>query len=96
MEHYCRKHFFLVLSVVLGLAVNTLGFIGLILIVTVIQITVCNYAYKSIRWIKFSLIANEAFYIFYFYLVFDLVSTVVQLITVAMGCVSFSSGQAFE
>lgn len=82
--------FFLVLSVILGFAINTLGFIGLIPIVAVAQITICNYAYKNIRWIKLSLIVNEAFYIFYFYLVFDLVSTVVQVITVAVGCVSMS------
>lgn len=81
--------FFLVLSVILGFAINTLGFIGLIPIVAVAQITICNYAYKNIRWIKLSLIVNEAFYIFYFYLVFDLVSTVVQVITVAVGCVSY-------
>ena len=82
--------FFLVLSVILGFAINTLGFIGLNPIVAVAQITICNYAYKNIRWIKLSLIVNEAFYIFYFYLVFDLVSTVVQVITVAVGCVSMS------
>lgn len=81
--------FFLVLSVILGFAINTLGFIGLIPIVAVAQITICNYAYKNIRWIKLSLIVNEAFYIFYFYLVFDLVSTVVQVITVAVRCVSY-------
>lgn len=81
--------FFLVLSVGLGFAINTLGFIGLIPIIAVIQITICNYAYKSIRWIKLSLIVNEAFYIFYFYLVFDMVSTVFQFITVTVGCVSY-------
>lgn len=81
--------FFLILSVGIGFAVNTLGWIGLIPIVAVTQITICNYAYKDIRWIKLSFIVNESFYIFYFYLVFDIVSTIVQIITVIIGCISY-------
>ncbi|WP_405305228.1 YgjV family protein [Methanobrevibacter sp.] len=81
--------FFLILSVAIGFAVNTLGWIGLIPIVAVTQITICNYAYKDIRWIKLSFIVNESFYIFYFYLVFDIVSTIVQIITVIIGCISY-------
>lgn len=81
--------FFLILSVTVGFAVNTLGWVGLIPIVAVTQITICNYAYKDIRWIKLSFIVNEAFYIFYFYLVFDFVSTFVQVITVLIGCISY-------
>lgn len=81
--------FFLILSVTVGFAVNTLGWIGLIPIVAVIQITICNYAYKDIRWIKLSFIVNESFYIFYFYMVFDFVSTFVQIITVAIDCISY-------
>ena len=81
--------FFLILGVSVGFAVNTLGWVGLIPIIAVIQITICNYAYKDIRWIKLSLIVNEAFYIFYFYMIFDLVSTCVQIITVSIGCVSY-------
>ena len=81
--------FFLILSVTVGFAVNTLGWVGLIPIVAVTQITICNYAYKDIRWIKLSFIVNEAFYIFYFYLVFDFVSTFIQILTVVIGCVSY-------
>ena len=81
--------FFITLSVVLGLMVNTMGFIGLLPIIAIVQITVCNYALKDIKWIKLSFIVNEAFYIFYFYLVFDFVSTFIQIITVAIGCVSY-------
>ncbi len=79
----------LILSVAIGLAVNTLGIIGLIPIVAVIQITICNYAYKDIRWIKLSFIVNEAFYIFYFACILDYVSTLVQMLTVAIGCISY-------
>ena len=81
--------FFLILSVVIGLAVNTLGIVGLIPIAAVIQITICNYAYKDIRWIKLSFIVNEAFYIFYFACILDYVSTLVQMLTVVIGCVSY-------
>ena len=81
--------FFLILSVTVGFLVNTLGWVGLIPIIAVIQITICNYAYKDIRWIKLSLIVNEAFYILYFYLVFDFVSTFVQIVTVFIGCISY-------
>ena len=81
--------FFLILSVGVGLAVNTLGLVGLIPIVAVIQITICNYAYKDIRWIKLSFIVNEAFYIFYFMLISDYVSTLIQMLTVAIGSVSY-------
>ncbi|WP_295616364.1 YgjV family protein [uncultured Methanobrevibacter sp.] len=81
--------FFLILSVVIGLWVNTLGLVGLIPIVAVIQITICNYAYKDIRWIKLSFIVNESFYIFYFFLIYDYVSTLIQILTVVIGCVSY-------
>ena len=81
--------FFLILSVGVGLAVNTLGLVGLIPIVAVIQITICNYAYKDIRWIKLSFIINEAFYIFYFMLISDYVSTLIQMITVVIGTISY-------
>ena len=81
--------FFLILSTGVGFAVNTLGLIGLIPIVAVIQITICNYAYKDIRWIKLSFIVNEAFYIFYFLLISDYVSTLIQMLTVVIGSVSY-------
>lgn len=81
--------FFLILSTAIGFAVNNLGLIGLIPIIATIQITICNYAYKDIRWIKLSFIVNEAFYTFYFWMVFDIVSTVVQIVTVLIGCISY-------
>ena len=81
--------FFLVLGVTVGLAVNNLGWIGLIPLIAVIQITICNYAYKDIGWIKLSLIVNEAIYLPYFFLVYDYVSTGFQLLTVTIGCISY-------
>ena len=52
--------FFIVISVVLGLAVNTMGFVGLLPIIAIVQITLCNYYLKSIKTIKIGFIVNSA------------------------------------
>jgi hypothetical protein len=81
--------FFIVLSVVLGLMVNTMGFIGLLPIIAIVQITVCNYLLKQIKWIKLSFIVNEFFYIVYFIAILDFSSSIIELITAVIGLVSF-------
>ena len=81
--------FFAVLSTVIGFAVNNLGLVGLIPIIATVQITICNYLCKDIKWIKLSFIINESFYIIYFWCVFDFTSVIIQLITVSVGCISF-------
>ena len=59
--------FFIVISVVLGLLVNTLGFIGLLPIIAIIQITLCNYYLKTIKTIKMGFILNSAIISFIFW-----------------------------
>ncbi|WP_405267080.1 YgjV family protein [Methanobrevibacter sp.] len=81
--------FFVIISTVIGFAVNNLGIIGLIPIVATIQITICNYICKDIKWIKLSFIINESFYAIYFWYVFDFTSVIIQLITVSIGCISY-------
>lgn len=81
--------FFIVLSVVLGLMVNTMGFIGLLPIIAIVQITICNYMLKQIKWIKFSFIVNEFFYIVYFLAIYDFSSSVIEIITALIGLGSF-------
>ncbi len=81
--------FFIVFSVVLGLMVNTMGVIGLLPIIALVQITICNYALKSIKWIKMSFIVNEVFYIIYFIAIWDISSSVIELITALIGLYSF-------
>lgn len=81
--------FFIVLSVVLGLMVNTMGFIGLLPIIAIVQITICNYTLKQIKWIKLSFIVNEFFYIVYFLAILDFSSSVIEIITALIGLVSF-------
>ena len=81
--------FFLILSEVVGLLVNTHGWIGVIPLIAIIQITICNYAYENIRWIKLSFIVNEAFYLVYFFFIYDYVSTFASVVTVVVGCISY-------
>ena len=81
--------FFIVLSVVLGLMVNTMGFIGLLPIIAIVQITICNYALKQIKWIKLSFIVNEFFYVVYFIAILDFSSSIIETITAVIGLVSF-------
>lgn len=81
--------FFIVLSVVLGLMVNTMGFIGLLPIMAIVQITICNYVLKEIKWIKLSFIVNEFFYIVYFLAILDFSSSIIEIITALIGLVSF-------
>lgn len=78
-----------VFSTVIGFAVNNLGLVGLIPIIATVQITICNYICKDIKWIKLSFIINESFYIIYFWCLFDFTSVIIQLITVSVGCISF-------
>lgn len=81
--------FFIVISVVIGLMVNTMGFIGLLPILAIVQITICNYMLKHIKWIKLSFIVNEMFYIVYFLAIWDLASFSIESVTALIGAVSF-------
>ena len=80
---------FLILSTAIGLSVNNLGIVGLIPVIATIQITICNYACKDIKWIKLSFIINESFYVIYFWCVYDFTSVIIQFITVGIGCISY-------
>ena len=81
--------FFIVISVVLGLLVNTLGFIGLLPIIAIIQITLCNYYLKTIKIIKMGFIVNSAIYIIYFLAIFDFASAAIESFTALVGFVAF-------
>ena len=71
--------FFIVISVVLGLLVNTMGFVGLLPIIAIIQITLCNYYLKTIKPIKIGFIVNSAIYIVYFLAILDFASATCQI-----------------
>ena len=80
--------FFIVISIVLGFLVNTRGIIGFLPIIAIVQITLCNYYLKSIKFIKTSFIVNSAFYMVYFIAIYDFSSFAFETITVIIGLVS--------
>ncbi|MDO5832080.1 MAG: YgjV family protein [Methanobrevibacter sp.] len=82
--------FFIVISVVLGLMVNTLGLVGLLPIVAIVQITLCNYYLKSIKTIKTSFIVNSAIYIVYFLAILDFSSAAIESVTALIGLISLT------
>ena len=79
--------FFIILSIVLGVSVNTIGIIGLLPVIAVVQITLCNYYLKSIKTIKISFIINSAVYVLYFLAIFDISSAVIESITASVGLI---------
>lgn len=80
--------FFLIISVVSGVLVNSRGFIGLLPVIAIVQITICNYLLKSIKSIKLSFIINSLLYIVYFFAILDFTSAAAEIITVAIGTIS--------
>ncbi len=82
--------FFIIISIVLGLLVNTMGFVGLLPIIAIIQITLCNYYLKSIKTIKTSFIVNSGIYIVYFFAILDFSSAVIESVTALIGLISLT------
>ena len=80
--------FFLIISVVSGVLVNSRGFIGLLPVIAIVQITICNYLLKSIKSIKLSFIINSLLYIVYFFAILDFTSAAAEIITVTIGTIS--------
>lgn len=81
--------FFLVFTIVFGLLINTMGIIGLLPVMAIVQLTICNYCLKSIKYIKLSFIINLLFYIVYFYAIYDFASLIIQIVTATIGLVSW-------
>ena len=80
--------FFIIISVVLGVLVNTMGIVGWLPIIAIVQITLCNYYLKSIKTIKTGFIVNSAIYVVYFLAIFDFSSAVIETVTALIGVVS--------
>ncbi|MGN0177314.1 MAG: YgjV family protein [Methanobrevibacter sp.] len=79
---------FIIISVIVGCLVNTMGLIGLLPILALVQLTLCNYYLKSIKSIKMGFILNSIIYIMYFIAIWDISSTVIESITVTVGLIS--------
>lgn len=82
--------FFIIISIVLGLLVNTMGFVGILPIIAIVQITLCNYYLKSIKTIKTSFIVNSAIYIIYFLAILDVSSATIESVTALIGLISLA------
>ena len=80
--------FFLLITVVLGIYVNNLGLVGLLPVLAIIEITLCNYYLKEIKSIKIGFIVNSTIYIVYFFAIFDISSVAMESITALIGLVS--------
>jgi hypothetical protein len=80
--------FFIIISVVLGLLVNTMGIVGILPIIAIVQISLCNYYLKTIKPIKTSFIINSMIYIVYFLAIWDISSATIESITAVIGLIS--------
>lgn len=80
--------FFIIISVAIGLLVNTMGFIGLLPIIAIVQITLCNYYFKTIKLIKTGFIVNSVIYIVYFLAILDFASAAIESITALIGIIA--------
>ena len=80
--------FFIIISIALGLIVNTMGLVGLLPIIAIVQITLCNFYLKSIKTIKTSFIVNSAIYVVYFLAIFDFSSAAIESFTALIGIIS--------
>lgn len=81
---------FIAVSVGLGLSVNTLGLVGILPIIAIIQLSLCNYYLKTIKPIKISFIVNSAIYVVYFLAIWDISSASIESFTALVGLVSLA------
>lgn len=82
--------FFISVSVIFGLLVNTMGLVGILPIIAIIQLSLCNYYLKTIKPIKISFIVNSAIYVVYFLAIWDLSSASIESFTALVGLVSLA------
>lgn len=92
---------FIVVSVVLGLMVNTLGLVGLLPIIAIVQLSLSNYYLKTIKAIKISFIINSGIYVIYFVMIYDFSSTIIEGVTTLIGLIALlrlliSNSQSLE
>ena len=79
---------FIIITLIICPIINTMGLIGLLPMIGIIQLTICNYYLKTIKWIKVAFIVNVLIYAVYFIGIYDLVSCATQVITAIIGFIS--------
>lgn len=65
-------YLFLFLTLLLGVLVNTKGFIGLLPVAATVEYTVCCYYLKGLKATRYSIFVNVAIWVVYSFLIFDL------------------------
>ena len=79
---------FIIITLIICPIINTMGLIGLLPMIGIIQLTICNYYLKTIKWIKVAFIVNVLIYAVYFIGIYDIVSCLTQVITAIIGFIS--------
>ncbi len=80
--------FFIIITLIICPLINTMGLIGLLPMIGIIQLTLCNYYFKTIKWIKVAFIINLLIYVVYFIGIYDFVSCATQVITTIIAFIS--------
>ena len=78
---------FTALAVVLGVAVNDRGLIGLLPVAATVQLTLCSHFCRTIRQVKVSFLVNAFQWLIFSFCIGDYVNTVTQVIVMAL-CVA--------
>lgn len=72
-DHFSKTimWFFVILTIITGLWVNNLGFIGLIPIFATVEYTICCHYITSIKGTKYSIFVNILLWIIYSFMIYD-------------------------
>lgn len=73
-------YLFIVLVTVCGMSVNNKGVIGLLPVLATVILTMCNYYAREILAIKWSLFVNLVLWAAYFFMIFDVISGITQVV----------------
>ena len=77
---------FSVITVVLGLLLNSKGWVGLLPVAATLELTCCNYKAKTLRQTRIGFLINILMWMVYSYMILDIVSGVTQTIS-AIACI---------
>ena len=79
---------FTVLVVILGLAVNNRGLLGLLPVAATVQLTLCNYYLRGMKGTKAAFLINALLWIVYSFSIQDLASGASAAVVFCIGAVS--------
>ena len=79
--------FFTALAVVLGVAVNDRGLIGLLPVAATVQLTLCNHFCRTLKQVKISFLVNAFQWLTFSFCIGDYVNAATQVVVMAL-CVA--------